>query len=289
MGLPSLLSSERQGSLFLQSSTAGNHISLRRHKFARLQAYCQASNNLNNSTDNAPRTPATNASPSQPPPAGGALTARRTLLQGLCVGSYYALASRGVAAASPTLTFSTTDSLQRQLENRVHEFTLENGMRFLISQRSKAPIVSCQTYADVGAFDEPDGLTGIAHLLEHMAFKGTPRIGTTNYFKEAPLLDAMDEVFYSMLEAGSGREVARLQSHMDALQVEAQALAVPNEYGSVLQRAGAVGLNAATGHDSTKYYCNLPANKLELWFALESERFQVNNGAFSSGPVLCYV
>ena len=146
-------------------------------------------------------------------------------------------------------------------------------MRFIVSERRTAPVVSMHTYADVGAFDEIDGQTGLAHLLEHLAFKGTPRIGTTDFKKEAPLLDAIDDVFYSMLETKSGKEIAALQKRLDALQNEAAALSVPNAYGALLSREGAVGLNASTTHDSTKYYCSLPANKLELWFALESERF----------------
>jgi hypothetical protein len=95
-------------------------------------------------------------------------TDRRALLTGLCVGSMHALAARGVtpatvlAAPSPIGSSTSTAALQRQLEQRVHEFTLSNGMRFLVSQRpNTAPIVSCSTYADVGAFDEVDGRTGI--------------------------------------------------------------------------------------------------------------------------------
>ena len=101
-------------------------------------------------------------------------------------------------------TFSTLDGgwragllgveeLSAALERRVQEFTLPNGLTFLVLERRLAPIVSCHTYADVGAFDEDAGQTGIAHLLEHMAFKGSQRIGTQDFSREAPLLDALDE------------------------------------------------------------------------------------------------
>lgn len=129
--------------------------------------------------------------------------------------------------------------------------------------------------------------------------QGTQRIGTTNYAQEAGLLDAMDEVFYELREAqqnsgsspvgssggggsagggGSGR-VARLADRLKQLQEEADALVVPNAFGSLLEQQGAVGLNAATSQDGTRYFCSLPANKLELWFALEAERFQVRECA----------
>lgn len=85
------------------------------------------------------------------------------------------------------------EELSAALERRVQEFTLPNGLTFLVLERHNAPIVSCHTYANVGAFDEEDGQTGIAHLLEHMAFKGTQRIGTQDFRREAPLLDALDE------------------------------------------------------------------------------------------------
>ena len=85
------------------------------------------------------------------------------------------------------------EELSAALEKRVQEFTLPNGLTFLVLERRLAPIVSCHTYADVGAFDEDAGQTGIAHLLEHMAFKGSQRIGTQDFSREAPLLDALDE------------------------------------------------------------------------------------------------
>ena len=85
------------------------------------------------------------------------------------------------------------EELSAALEKRVQEFTLPNGLTVLVLERRLAPIVSCHTYADVGAFDEDAGQTGIAHLLEHMAFKGSQRIGTQDFSREAPLLDALDE------------------------------------------------------------------------------------------------
>ena len=204
---------------------------------------------------------------------------RRDVLKLASIGALHSLAGRLIvstdqASAAAPAAAATVDGLARALDDRVREFSLPNGMRFLVSERRAAPIVSFHTYADVGAFDERDGTTGVAHFLEHLAFKGTPRVGTRDFAAEAPLLDAMDEAFYSLRDAGSPREAAALTAQLDALQAQAAALSVPNAYGSLLQRQGAVGLNAATTHDATKYFCSLPSNKLELWFALEAERFQ---------------
>lgn len=85
----------------------------------------------------------------------------------------------------------------------------------------------------------------------------------------------MPAVFYSLRDASNPLEVARLRAQLGKLQAQAAELSKANEYGSILQREGAVGLNATTSHDSTKYFVSLPANKMELWFAMEAERFQV--------------
>lgn len=98
-------------------------------------------------------------------------------------------------------------------------------------------------------------------------------------------------MFYAIRDSRSHREQRQLRETMAALIAKADALAEPNAFGALLQREGAQGLNASTSHDATRYYCALPANKLELWFALESERFQVlreeETGAFfcRRGPV----
>ncbi|KAI8464564.1 MAG: peptidase M16 inactive domain family [Monoraphidium minutum] len=167
--------------------------------------------------------------------------------------------------------------IARALEQRVTRLELPNGMVFLVVRRPEAPVVSVHTYCAAGAWVEADGQTGVAHLLEHLAFKGTPRIGSRDWRRESALLRSSDEVFYELRDArGAGREAeaARLAARLDALQEEAQALVVPNAFAQMLTSAGAVGLNAATSHDNTKYYASLPSNQLELWFALEAERFQ---------------
>jgi len=110
------------------------------------------------------------------------------------------------------------NSIQPYLEqviNRLTEFRLDNGLKFIVLERHQAPVVSFLTYADVGGIDEPDGQTGVAHFLEHLAFKGTKRIGTTDYQAEAPLLEKLEKLDNQIKIAktnGKKDEIARLET-----------------------------------------------------------------------------
>ncbi|MFM7576562.1 MAG: M16 family metallopeptidase, partial [Microcystaceae cyanobacterium] len=150
------------------------------------------------------------------------------------------------------------------------------GMKFIVLKRHQAPVVSFMIHANVGAVNEADGKTGVAHYLEHLAFKGTSRIGTTDYRAEQQTLKGMDQLFDQILAAeaaGDTATKARLQGEFDQLAVRAAAYVDQNKYGQIIEQAGGVGLNATTGADETRYFYSLPANKLELWMSLESERF----------------
>ncbi|NEO00363.1 MAG: insulinase family protein, partial [Moorea sp. SIO3I7] len=175
--------------------------------------------------------------------------------------------------ASPST--SIQPYLDRVIE-RVTEFTLDNGMKFIVLENHEAPVVSLLTYADVGGVDEPDGKTGVAHFLEHLAFKGTTRIGTTNYEAEKILLDKLDELKKQIKEyqaTGNEAEVAKLKEEFAEVEAEAAKYVQQNELGQIIEQSGGVGLNAATSTDYTVYFYSLPSNKLELWMSLESERF----------------
>ncbi|PSO53735.1 MAG: peptidase M16 [Cyanobacteria bacterium QH_10_48_56] len=183
------------------------------------------------------------------------------------------------ARNAPTETQSIKPYLDRVTE-RVSEYELDNGMNFIILEKqdreSNAPTISFVTYADVGSANESAGKTGSAHYLEHLAFKGTKRIGTTDYSQEKPLLERLDELFVQMQAAKAANrqgELAPLEEKFAQLQEEASEYVVPNEYGQIVREAGGVDLNAATSADYTVYFYSFPANKLELWESLESERF----------------
>lgn len=163
-----------------------------------------------------------------------------------------------------------------RVAEKVTEFTLQNGLKFMVLERHQAPVIAFHTYADVGGADEPDGQTGVAHYLEHLAFKGTQRIGTRNFGKEQSLLDQQDQLFDQIQRAkakGDQTAVTQLEKEFEQITAEADRYVIQNEFGQIVSRAGGVGLNATTSSDATRYFYSLPANKLELWMSLESERF----------------
>jgi predicted Zn-dependent peptidase len=164
-------------------------------------------------------------------------------------------------------------------EKRLTKFTLDNGLTFLVLERHEAPVVSFHTYADVGAVDEVTGFTGLAHLFEHMAFKGTQTVGTNDYQAEAAALAKMDDLFVALRKEKQKGDQAnpeilkKLQEQFDQAGVEAQKYIVHDEYEESLTQQGADGFNAYTSEDATQYIVSLPSNKLELWMMLEAERF----------------
>ena len=155
--------------------------------------------------------------------------------------------------------------------------TLGNGMTFLVLERRQSPTVALVVHYPVGSVNEHLGNTGIAHVVEHMLFKGTEEIGTNNRALEAPLLAAIDAARDSMVaEAARSRSdpasVRRLGARVAALEDSARAYVISNEFDHILSTEGAQGLNATTSHEATRYFVELPANRIELWFALESDR-----------------
>ena len=163
-------------------------------------------------------------------------------------------------------------------EEGLTEHRLANGLTFLIYERPGAPVASFYTYVDVGADREVPGITGLAHMFEHMAFKGTTRIGTSDHEAEAEALAKVDEAYHAYAAERSRRasnpeKLQELKAALEAAQEKAGEYIVANEFGEIIDRAGGVGLNASTGSDRTDYFYSLPANKVELWAHLESERF----------------
>lgn len=178
-----------------------------------------------------------------------------------------------LSAASPSLA------------ERVVEHRLANGLTVLMVERHQTPIVSINITFAVGGINEQVGQTGIAHLYEHMAFKGTRLIGTTNYEEERPILDELALVGTELdqrrrdFDAHGAREtdetramIESLQKRFADLQAKAAEYVVGNEMALLYQRHGGVGLNASTGKDLTRYLISLPSNRLPLWAAIESDR-----------------
>ena len=167
----------------------------------------------------------------------------------------------------------------KDFEKRVTEFTLANGMHFIVLERHNAPVVSFHSYVNAGAVNDPSGETGIAHMFEHMAFKGTETIGTTNFAAEKKAMDEVERIYDTYDEErnkgakADPKKVATLDEQLKAAMEKANGYVIPNAYPRIIEENGGVGMNASTAQDSTNYFYNFPRNRIELWFLLESQRF----------------
>jgi predicted Zn-dependent peptidase len=164
-------------------------------------------------------------------------------------------------------------------EKRVTVKTLPNGLTLLVLERPEAPVFSFFTHVNSGSDREVPGITGLAHMFEHMAFKGTDRIGTTDYAAEKVALEKV-EAAYTAYDRERRRPVGSDEKKLAGLEkawkdaiAEADRFVKANEFGEIIDREGGAGLNAFTSSDETGYFYSLPANRLELWAYLESERF----------------
>ncbi|HUA14128.1 MAG TPA: pitrilysin family protein [Verrucomicrobiae bacterium] len=156
---------------------------------------------------------------------------------------------------------------------------LPNGLTILICERKEAPVFSFFTLVDAGSAQDPMRETGLAHMFEHMAFKGTDKIGTTDYAAEKPAL-AKVETAYDAYIAERDKTVGRDEAKLKELEKDwkdataaADKYVVSNQFGKIVEQNGGEDMNAFTDYDETGYHYSLPENRLELWAYLESERF----------------
>ena len=162
----------------------------------------------------------------------------------------------------------------------VIERKLDNGLTILMVENHQSPTIGLIVQFAVGSVDEWDGISGSAHILEHLLFKGTADMGSTDWKKEKVLLDAIEATAQELrLERGResrgdmGRLVG-LEAKLDSLQKEARKFVTPNPYDPVYTENGGQGLNAGTSWDGTFYEIALPSNRLELWMKIESDRLK---------------
>jgi len=164
-------------------------------------------------------------------------------------------------------------------EKKITVKTLPNGITVVLCRRPEAPVFSFTTLVDAGSVQDPRGETGLAHMMEHMAFKGTNKIGTTNYAAEKIALNKVEDAYAAynrerFKEVGSDpKKVAELEKAWKDAITEADKYVIKNQFGEIVEREGGVGLNASTSYDETQYLYSMPENRVELWAYLESERF----------------
>src|ERR1051325_6658368 len=164
-------------------------------------------------------------------------------------------------------------------EKHVTVKKLDNGLTVIVVERPEAPVFSFATVVNVGSAQEVPGITGLAHMFEHMAFKGTDKVGTSNFPAERAALQKVEETYAAYDRARrdpvnhDAAKIAEAEKAWKAAMDEANKFVVGNEFSKIVDRAGAVGVNAFTNTDETAYFYSLPSNRLELWAYLDSERF----------------
>lgn len=193
---------------------------------------------------------------------------RKSMRTAMVLTALLAFAAGGVLAAQGM------DKMKAQ----VHERTLQNGMKFIVMEQHEAPVASFHVYADVGSAQESYGITGISHILEHMAFKGTTSVGTKDYAAESKVLAELDRAYEQLAREESRlkpdeKRLGELKARFEELQKQAKEFVVNNEYFDMVMQQGDAGVNAYTNYDATQYLNSLPANKLEFWMAVTSDRF----------------
>jgi predicted Zn-dependent peptidase len=164
-------------------------------------------------------------------------------------------------------------------EKRTTVKKLDNGLTVVICERPEAPVFSFFTHVDAGSVQDPLGQTGLAHMFEHMAFKGTDKIGTKDYAAEKVALEKVEQTYAAYIaerDKPVGRDEKKLKdlekAWKDAV-AEADKYVKPNEFPQIVEINGGEDLNANTSDDETNYFYSFPENRLELWAYLESERF----------------
>ncbi len=168
----------------------------------------------------------------------------------------------------------------QDLSDRVIEHTFPNGLKLLMIERHTSPTIAPYILFKAGSVDESDDTRGIAHMLEHMLFKGTKTVGTKDYEKEKEVLAEIDRIGDALdMERAKGSraddaKIAELEEALQTQQELAKEWIVTGEYTEIYTQHGSTGFNAGTSVDYTIYTVELPSNKLELWAMLESDRLK---------------
>ncbi|MCZ7649693.1 MAG: insulinase family protein [Thermoanaerobaculia bacterium] len=210
-------------------------------------------------------------------------TRSRAVAAAACAAAWLVLGGPALADAGPS-----------RAEVPVEQFTLDNGMTFLLARRPQMTTVSAGWVAKVGSANERPGITGLSHFFEHMMFKGSKAIGTTDIARDLAvqaeqeaLQEQMRAIYAQQRERWRRGEISdpyapehrteelkELEQRFAALVDEQRRLMVKEEFSKLYTEAGATGLNAGTDYDMTFYFVTVPANKLELWFWLEADRLE---------------
>ncbi len=153
-------------------------------------------------------------------------------------------------------------------------YTLPNGLTVYLSVNKADPRVYTSIAVRAGSKSDPADATGLAHYLEHMLFKGTDKFGTTDFAKESVEIQKIEDLYEVYRKTTDTAERKRLYKQIDSVSGAAAKLAIANEYDKMLGSIGAKGTNAYTWFEQTVYINDVPANQLEKWMTIESDRFR---------------
>jgi len=190
------------------------------------------------------------------------------------LGLFRILPAAALAVAAPAW------ASELDLEDLIQEYHLDNGLTLIVVENHESPTLGLATAFSVGGAEERPGVGGVSHILEHMLFKGTPEVGTSDWDAEKPHHERIEELTWQMkAEKAKGRfadeaRIEELLAERAAEQAAAKEYAVDNELWGLYEEAGGTNLNAFTSYDITAYILALPANRLELWMYLESSRLR---------------
>lgn len=153
-------------------------------------------------------------------------------------------------------------------------YTLDNGLKVYLSVNKDQPRIQTYIAVRVGGKNDPSQNTGLAHYLEHLMFKGTTSYGTSDYEKEAPLLDEIEKLYEVYRTKTDPDERRDLYHQIDSISHEASKYAIANEYDKLMSSIGSIGTNAYTSEDVTCYTEDIPSNEVENWAKIQSNRFK---------------
>jgi len=193
-----------------------------------------------------------------------------TTIVGLCI--LLSLLNANAATKTATDGDYTYEYVEGDpLEARI--YTLDNGLKIYLSVFKDEPRIQTLIPVKTGSKNDPADATGLAHYLEHMLFKGTDEVGTSNWEEEQKILKAISDLYEKRRTTKGEAERKALYKQIDSLSTAASKLAIPNEYDKMISSMGAKSTNAFTSTERTVYMNDIPSNQLEKWLKVESERF----------------
>ncbi len=152
-------------------------------------------------------------------------------------------------------------------------YTLKNGLTVYLADNKDEPRIQTYIAVKAGSTYDPAETTGLAHYLEHMMFKGTSKIATTNWEEEQKLIKKISDLYEEHRNTDDPAKKKEIYAEIDKVSGEAAKYAVPNELDKMTSSIGAKGTNAYTTNERTVYMNDIPANELHRWLKLEKERF----------------